>query len=108
MIRQQLIWNPVLFLFGLGGCTWVKLTEAGETVRVAETAAADCELRGKTTVVSRAAVAGVDRNEGKFLSELETLARNQAVSLGGNLVVADGPANGNERVYRIYQCPAVP
>lgn len=106
MIGRHVIWIAAILLLSISGCTWVKLTEEAVAVQVAEVAPAGCELKGKTTVVSRAAVAGIDRNEAKFLTELETLARNQAVSLGGNLVVADGPANGNERAYRIYQCSA--
>jgi hypothetical protein len=108
MIVRHVIWIAAMLLPGISGCTWVKLSEGAAAVQVAEIAPAGCELRGKTTVVSRAAVAGVERNESKFLQELETLARNQAVSLGGNLVVADGPVNGNERVFRIFQCPVVP
>ena len=95
----------LIICFVVSGCTWVQLSDAGSNVQVRETANSSCELKGSTTAVSRASLAGIDRNPGKFKTELETLARNEAVSLDGNVVVADGPPNGNQQSFKVYRCP---
>ncbi len=88
----------------LSGCTWVKLTDDGASVRVSGNVPGNCELRGTTTSVSRAAVAGIDRSQTKFESELEILARNQAAILRGNVIVPAGPVEENQRTYRVFRC----
>ena len=90
----------------LAGCTWVKLDEAGQNVSVLNPDEAEsCKSAGKVTAISRAKVAGVTRNENKLALELETIARNEAATMDGDSIVPMGDINGNERDYRVYQCP---
>ncbi len=94
-----------LFLLGVAGCTWVKLSEEGATVAVASSGEIEsCKRVGKITAISRAKVAGVERNDKKLNTELETIARNEAVSMGGNTVSPLGPVDGNEREFGVYTC----
>ena len=89
----------------LAGCTWVKVTDAGESVSVLESRAVSaCKGLGKVTAISRAKVAGVKRSSEKLARELETIARNEAASMGGDTVVPLSEIDGNERVFRVYQC----
>jgi hypothetical protein len=90
----------------LTACTWVKLDEGGGSVSVLNPDEAEsCKAVGKVTAISRAKVAGVTRNENKLALELETIARNEAASMEGDSIVPMGDITGNERDYRVYQCP---
>jgi hypothetical protein len=90
---------------GLCSCTWVKLTEDGAQVRVLKTQPDNCRNLGRTTSVSRAEVARIQRNEDKVALELETLARNHAVGMGGDTIVIEGGVTGNaERTFGVFDC----
>lgn len=100
---KQLALLPVILI--LSSCTWVKVTEAGESVQVlATTAAPACKGVGKVTAISRAKVAGIKRSYKKLALELETIARNEAPGMGGNAVAPVSEIEGNEQVFRVYQC----
>ena len=89
----------------LQACTWVKPTPEGESVRVATAAeVADCERKGKVTVSVKSRVAAVERKPGKVATELATLARNDAPSLGGDTVVAEGAVIEGRQAFGVYQC----
>jgi hypothetical protein len=96
----------VLLFIGLSGCTWVKLTTEGEKVTVVSSADPACKKLGRTTSTGVSELASIDRNEAKVATELETLARNQAASMDGNTIVADGPVTEDgQQTFTIYQCP---
>ncbi len=91
---------------GLGGCTWVKPEAGADEVAVRSAAqVGQCERIGQTTTSVRDRVAAVQRSPGKVEEELETLARNSAAELGGNIIVADGPVRDGQRRFLIYTCP---
>lgn len=95
----------VLVSLIVSGCTWVKDEAGAEAVqlRTAEQVRT-CERLGQTTVSVRDRVAGVQRKPGKVEEELETLARNSAIELGGNTIVVDGPVRDGQRRYSVWQC----
>ncbi len=89
----------------LQACTWVKLNEDGEKARVLSAAeVTSCKKLGKTTAVSKAKVAGIERNDEKLQKELETLARNSAAELKGDTVVPVGKPVDGKQVFDIYRC----
>ncbi|MDZ7663411.1 DUF4156 domain-containing protein [Thiohalophilus sp.] len=95
----------VLALVALQGCSWVKLDPAAEQVKVVETEHVEgCKLMGKTTVSVKSTVAGVERKEATMQDELETLARNHAVDLKGDTIVAISGIENGKRVYNVYRC----
>tara|TARA_R110002072_G_scaffold7773_6_gene41588 strand:- start:17193 stop:17501 length:309 start_codon:yes stop_codon:yes gene_type:complete len=99
------LFTLIVVILVLSGCTWVKVTEAGQTVSVLKSQdLSSCSNLGKVTAISRAKVAGISRSEKKLTTELETIARNEAATMGGNAVVAIAAIDGNEQVYRVYQC----
>jgi hypothetical protein len=103
---RTLVVALVLLFIGLSGCTWVKLTTEGGKVAVASRADPACKKLGGTTSIGVSEIASVDRNEAKVATELETLARNQAVGMGGNTIVADGPVTKEgQQTFTVYQCP---
>jgi len=87
-----------------GACTWVKLTAAGEGVRMATSAeVARCRKLGATHTKTWTGI--FKRSEEKMDSELETLARNEAADMGGNAIVPQGPASSEgRRSFDVFSC----
>lgn len=86
-------------------CTWVDVSEQGEKVRVMSSAdVASCKRVGKTTVRTTTGLAGLDRYEDKVQAELNALARNSAVDLGGDTVVPVGTPEAGRQVFEVYRC----
>ncbi|MFP3874439.1 MAG: DUF4156 domain-containing protein [Thiohalophilus sp.] len=95
----------VMALVALQGCSWVKLDPAAEQVKVVESQHVEgCKRLGKTTVSVKSTVAGVARKEETMQEELEVLARNHAVDLKGDTIVATSGIEDGKRVYDVYRC----
>ena len=92
-------------LTALPGCTWVKLTDQGSTVTLVESVASNCEKLGTTTSIGKADIASVDRSEEKVATELTTLARNHAATMGGNTIVPEGSVTDQgQQTFSVYTC----
>jgi phosphoenolpyruvate carboxylase len=103
MIKQLSLF---VFAFSLVSCTWVKVTEQGESVMVRNAdQVADCKKMARTTVSLRNKVMGVERSKEKVQKELETLARNAAVDYSGNVVVPTSEVTDGKQTFDVYQCP---
>jgi hypothetical protein len=103
---QKSLFITVAIFIGLSSCTWVKLTEDGARVLVQTTVPSDCERLGRTTSMGKAEIAKVDRKQTKVATELETLARNYAVGMGGNTIVAeDEITEDGKQTFIVYSCP---
>ena len=88
----------------LSACTWVELTPEGEKVTVAKAAhVTNCKFAGTTTVSVKSTAVG-DRDMAKIKTELETLARNEAVKLKGDTVVPVTEIKEGEQTFKVYQC----
>ena len=88
------------------GCTWVKLDPAARNIRVIEPGqAAACKKIGVTRVSLLDKVMGMRRSREKVQEELNTLARNSALDLGGNAVMADSPVEDGRQVFVVFECP---
>lgn len=86
-------------------CTWVDLSAEGEKVRVLTAEeVTKCTFVGNTTSIITEKVVGVKRHENAINFELTTLARNSAIKLEGDSVVADGPAVDGEQLFKVYRC----
>ena len=88
------------------GCTWVKLEDAGKRIRVASESdqVSACTPKGEIDVSVKDRIAFVRREAAKVSDELETLARNQANTLGADTIFAKGPVVDGRRGYSAYQC----
>ncbi len=92
----------------LSACTWVKPVEgAGEVALIDLADAADCQRLGTTTSITASKVGIVDRSDMKVAEEQLTLARNQAVNMGGNAIVEDAEADerAGEKRFIVFACP---
>jgi len=86
-------------------CSWVKLTDAGKTVHVANIGeVTSCEQLGEATAHVLDKVGFVRRSRAKQARELATLARNEAAGMGGNTIVAVSDIEDGGRKFRVYRC----
>jgi len=93
------------FVLLAGGCTWVKLDDAAQGVRVAYNGnVVGCRELGEIGVSVKDKVGFYQRSELKVRDELESLARNEAVGLHADTIRAlDEPHDGEQR-YAAYAC----
>lgn len=95
-----------VFAAAATACTWVEPDARGIEVAVAPPTQdlGGCVRRGEVTVSVKADIAGIDRNALKVRDELESLARNEAATLGATHVQAlEDPHDGEQR-YAAYDC----
>ncbi len=95
----------VLTVSILQACTWVQLTPEGEKVRILNAnEVSKCEYLGQTTSSTAASVAGINRHPNAVRDELESLARNSAINLDGDTIVADGEISEGKLNFKVYRC----
>lgn len=91
--------------FLASACAWVKPTERGANVKLAEpTEVSQCRKVGTTTVSVMDKIAGVPRSYLTISEELATLARNEAPNLDGDTVVPAGEIVNGQQVFDVYDC----
>jgi len=102
-IKKILVTN--IMLFSLSACTWVELApEAEKVVVLSQTEVTKCKELGNTTASVKYEVGGFNRDMKTITNELQTLARNSAVELKGDAIVAVGEVVKGAQKYKIYQC----
>ena len=103
MTRQT--FTVVLALTMIMGCTWVKPTREGDKVRILNASdIANCKQIGETKATLMAKVAGYNRDPRQVQRELDILAQNAAVDMGGDAVTPlDKPRVGKQSYY-VYKC----
>jgi hypothetical protein len=97
----------ILFLAAfLAGCAnWVKLDEGAENIRLVSSGEVTrCDRIGQTTASVRERVGIYQRRPGKVEQELANLARNSALEIGGDTIVADGPVDDGRQRFSVYRC----
>lgn len=86
-------------------CTWVEPDSGGRAVRVAY---ADdltrCTYKADVTVSVKADIAGIERKKLKVQDELESLARNEAATIGADTVQALEEPHGGEQKFAAFRC----
>lgn len=88
----------------LVACTWVKIPEEARAVTIVEPIhVVNCRQLGNVTTEVKWKVAGVARNSEKVRTELDDLAKKQALGLGADTLVRDRVDEGEGR-YRAYTC----
>jgi hypothetical protein len=95
-----------IVLSSLVACAWVPLTPESEQVHVAtQEEVASCERLGKTDTRTTSKVWIFKRSEKKVDVELASLARADAVDMGGTHVAPLDETNDGSRSFGIYRCP---
>lgn len=99
--------HTALFLavFCLPACTWVEPTkEGGQVTLVKPFNVNACEKLGTTTATVTHKVGIITRGEETVTEELVTVAKNRAGEMGGDSIVANGPAKEGVMSFDIYKC----
>ena len=105
LARLVRIFLMCFLVAALASCTWVKVTEKGENVRVATAAdVSACSEAGSTRVSVLDRVAGIGRSQSKMSEELAALARNSAAQLGGDTIVPVTDIEDGAQTFAIYKC----
>lgn len=87
------------------GCSWVKPKAGSEDVALVQPAhVGSCKLLGSTTSQVKDRVGILERRNKKVAEELASLAKNAAVTLGGDTIVADGEPTDDTQKFSIYRC----
>ena len=89
----------------LVGCAWVRLQPDAEGVRVIELAeAAQCEKLGTTTSSVLAKVGPFERGRSKVQGELQTVARNESVKMGGDAIAPTSKVEQGRQSFDVFRC----
>ncbi len=90
----------------VAACTWVEPDAKGRNVRVVYEGSLEgaCRNLGTVTVSVKHEVAGIARNRLKVQDELESLARNEAATMGGDSIQALGEPTAGEQRFAVFRC----
>ncbi len=90
----------------LGGCSWVRLNEAGQRVRVAKDASqvAGCTEMAEMTTSVADKIAFIPRESAKVRDEVEALAREQAAEVDADTVLATSEVVDGAQNFKAYRC----
>jgi len=87
-------------------CSWVKVSEQGSTVAVANIAnVRGCDKMSTVTVtVKDNYIGSMKRDPKKVATELTNLARNEAAKSGGNTIVPVTQVKDGSQDFDVYTC----
>ncbi len=89
----------------LSGCSWVKLDKTARNVAVVKPRyVKGCEYLGMVSGKVFTGAAGVQRSRRKVSEEIQTIARNNAASMGGDSVVPAGRVAEGRQKFKVYRC----
>ncbi len=102
---KKLLVTLFVFTALMSSCTWVKPTEQGKGVAVANPSnVRGCENVREVTVSVTHKLGFIARNEDKVATELSTLARNEAVNFSGDTVVPSSKIENGRQSFNVYKC----
>ena len=92
-------------VMALTACSFVSLDPQARDVVVQNDAGAlkGCKSLGSTTV-SLWSKSETFQSQKTVENQLDTLARNEAATMGGNTVIANSEINNGQRTYSVYNC----
>lgn len=91
------------------GCTWVQLSAGGEQVQLASSKFVEnCKQVGKSRANTKPTLLGTARSDATVREELRSLARNDAVAMGGTHVSPLDEATDGSQTFGIYVCSGAP
>lgn len=86
-------------------CTLVQAVPGADKVTLVQPEhITQCKLLGstKTSVLEKSGI--IERNRADVLENLVALAKNGAVDMGGDTIVAGSPVEDGKQLYHIYKC----
>ena len=105
---NKLIVNTSLLalIAALAACSFVSLNPQAQNISVSHNMSelSSCKFLGNTNV-SLWSKAGTFQSDSTTESQLDTLARNEAATMGGNIVYPESAVANGQRAYGVYNCP---
>jgi len=102
---KHYIYTLCLAIIWLPSCTWVEPTKEGlDVILVKPHNVETCVKLGETTASVKHQIGPITRSEDQVVEELVTLARNKAAEMGGDSIVAKGPAKDGAMSFEVYKC----
>lgn len=90
---------------GVNGCAWVKPEDGAQSVILAdEPEVSSCQRKGQTTSNVKSSLGVLTRRKDTVSQELIALAKNSALSLGGDTIVAVSEPKEGSQVFSVYKC----
>jgi hypothetical protein len=88
-----------------GGCSLVKLSDAGERVQLSTPGAiAACTGLGKLTASVVHEVGFIPRHPDAVQDNVNVTARNSAAGMGGDTIVPASPLADGKQTFDVYRC----
>ncbi len=104
MKKSLVVFVPVVAILVMG-FKWVKLTPAGEKVRVlAPSEVTACKTLGQTNASLKHKIGPFKRKAKKVEKELENLGRNSAADMGGDTIVPKTEIVEGKQTFSVYKC----
>jgi hypothetical protein len=95
----------VAFTALASACTWVKPSARSHEISLlTQDQVVNCVKKGSTSSKTLSKITFVPRSNDKTFSELVMLAKNEAVILGGDTVVAEGRMEEGRQTFGVYRC----
>ncbi len=93
-------------LLSITACATVKLTHEGEKARVlSPNDVTNCQKNGAATVsVSQKMLTVVPKQSSMIAKQLQILARNSAVHIGGDTVVPMSKVDNGQQTFAVFRC----
>lgn len=100
---------PLLLVAAVGltsACTWVKVSDQGSNIAVANAAnVRNCEkVRTVNVRVKDNFVGSMKRSPDKVATELTNMARNEATAFDGDTIVPASQVNDGRQSFDVYKC----
>ncbi|NKB32561.1 MAG: DUF4156 domain-containing protein [Pseudomonadales bacterium] len=94
-------------IFVITGCnSWVQVTDEGDSVRLGTSQeVANCQRVGRAQAQTLSRVIVVERGGERLQEELTRLARNEAGTMGGNVIVPESVIEEGRQSFGVYRCP---
>jgi hypothetical protein len=102
---NKFVCGIAMSLMALSGCTWVKPATGAEEVSLLKAQHVEhCRKLGTASAQTKEKVAFVKRNTKKVSDELLMLAKNEAASMGGNVIISQGEQNEGKQSFGVFDC----
>lgn len=90
---------------GLNACSFVSLDPQARDIVVTETRSSlnSCKFLGDTNV-SIWSHAETFQSQKSVITQLDTLAKNEAATMGGTTILPKSEINNGQRTYGVYKC----
>ncbi len=93
------------FAILMSACSWVKLDQGAESVAIVKIAHVEqCKKVGTVYANTHHRLLGINRSGKKVADELTSLAKNEALSMGADTLVATTTDENGEQNFDAYDC----